>query len=805
MLRWLDDLSQDLRYGVRGLSRNPGFAAAAMVTVALGIGAATAIFSVTDAVLLKPLPYRDPDRLVLIEASNRKEHAEDVPISYAMFDQLRHETRESFEDMAALFVPRIIVPREDGSPELIYRGFATTNFLDLMGARVMLGRGFTEDDARPQRFNPDFGIPPGSVAILTYEYWQSRYGGNPSVIGQEIRSYGQRGPRIVGVLAPGFRLFFNTSYPANVNPQVWIAYNLEFPPDSRTIIPMSVVGRLRGGVGLRQARQQLGRLAQNGVEFRTELVLQKLVGQVRPAILSLMGAVTFLLLIACSNVANLLLSRATLREGELAVRAALGGGWSRLMRQILTEAVLVSACGAALGVAFAWAGLRELLAITPANLPRVSSAGIDWRVLGFACAAAFASAMLFGVMPALRAARPDVIRIFRGLAGVGGGTFLRNCVVVAEVALSFVLLIGSGLMVRSFIELHRIDPGFDARGVLTVMVLRDWDWSQPNAKRAALLAAIQNRLRKIPGVENASEALALPLNATQVGPGIPWSTGTEHGMAEVQDVLPGYFETIGTKLIAGRTFEERDNATGRRVAVIDELFAARVFPNGQAIGQRIDLWEPGFEIIGVVEHQRQASLTDSAREQIYLADGPGGLGVSRQWAIRTSGDPMLIVPEVREALKDVDPMLLAREIQPMSALVEQAQSGTRFALLLISLFAGVAAMLAAIGLYGVLATVVRQRTSEIGIRVALGARPRSIFAGVVGDGLKLSALGIAIGAGAAFGVTRAMASLLVGVRPHDPWTFAAVGAIFLCISAVACWIPARRAASIDPMTALREE
>lgn len=805
--RWLDDLAQDLRYGARGLRRNPGFAAAAIFTIALGLGAAAAIFSVTDSVLLRPLPYRDAQRLVLIEASSPTARAAEVPLSYDLFDRLRRGTRDSFEDMAALFVPRAIVPRGDGSPELIYRGFATTNFLDMMGARVMLGRGFQADDGRPQRFDPNLGVPAGSVAILTYEYWQSRYGGNPAAIGQEMPGYRERGPRIVGVLAPGFRLYFRGGGPDIVDPQVWIAYNLEYPPDSQSFIPVSLVGKLKDGAGVAQAREQLDRLAPKGLEFRVTPILAKLVAQIRPAILSLLGAVLFLLLIACSNVANLLLSRAALRERELAVRAALGGGWARLLRQMLTEAVLLALCGSAVGIALAWGGLRGLMAIAPADLPRVASAGIDGRVLMFAVAAAFFAALIFGMVPALRSARTDVIGVFRGRAGLGGSGFLRNGVVIAEVALSFVLRTGSGLMVRSFVELHRIDPGFDGGGVLTAVVLRDWNAAEPALKREALLMAVRDRLRKIPGVEAVGAALALPLTGSAWNPGTSWfeANGTFGGHAEAQWVVPGYFAALRMRVIAGRVFGDADNAPGRRLVVIDDALARKAFANRPAVGGTIRLFNGPAEVIGVVGHTRQVSLAESGPEQFYLADGASGFGVSRQWAIRTSGDPMLMAAAVREALQEVDPLLLAREVEPMSAVVDRARSATWFALLLISVFAGVAAMLAAIGLYGVLATVVRQRTGEIGIRMALGARPRAILAAVIGDGLKLSAAGIAIGVAAALGITRAMASLLVGVTAHDPRTYLGAAAIFLAVSAAACSIPARRAARVDPMTALREE
>ncbi|MBZ5626645.1 MAG: FtsX-like permease family protein, partial [Acidobacteriia bacterium] len=520
------------------------------------------------------------------------------------------------------------------------------------------------------------------------------------------------------------------------------------------------------------------------------------------------------LLIACANVANLLLVRASLRERELAVRAALGGNRWRLIRQLLAEALLLSGLGTLLGVGIAWLGVRELAGIAPANLPRIESIAVDRPVLAFAAAAGLISAAVFGVIPAWRAARPDLIHVLRGgghPAGAAYGRLLRNGVVIAEVALAFVLLIGSGLMFRSFLAFARIDPGYEQHGVLTFYVTRDWPLTRQQG-RHALLREIQARLRALPGVENVLAGLSVPLasgsrprNAPPAPPqpGPPSAAG-----AEYQQVLPGYFETLDTPLLEGRTFTPQDDEPGRNLVVIDQLLAARAFPNQSAVGKRILIPfpnSPWAEVIGVVKHQRLFSLADPGRETIYFSEGFAGIGVSRYWAIRTAGDPARYAAAVRAELAKVDRQLVLSKVQTMESLVDRDQAGTRFSLLLIGLFAAIAVLLASVGLYGVLASVVRQRTAEIGVRMALGADPASILHLVVGHGLRLGALGIAVGLLAAFGLTRAMSTMLVGVKPTDPLTFAAMAVLFLSICAVASWLPARRAAGLDPTAALRDE
>jgi len=806
----VEHLIKDFAYACRTLRKSPLFALTAAGTIALGIGASTAIFSVTDAVLLRPLPYRNPERLVLAGT-----------FSNADYFDFRNGTRHVFEDMGGVSVSRAFVPREDGSAEQLSKALVTINFFRLMGASIALGRDFTEADAVPQPADPQVLIPPGSAAILSYEYWQRRYGGDAAILGREMLSSGQRGPRMVGVLAPGFKLLATALNNTGADPDFWVANNLGYDNQHRNLLTAGAVARLKAGMSLERAQQQVDALVATlrksyptfDRPFRLEPMHRRMVAEVRPALLALMGAVMFLLLIACANVANLLLVRASLRERELAVRAALGGGRWRLIRQMLVEALLLAGAGTLLGVVLARFGIRELLAIAPANVPRLDSVTIDWHVLLFAAAAGLGAAAIFGVTPAWRASRPEVAQVLRGgrTAAWGAGTLLRNSVVVAEVALSFVLLIGSGLMLRSFIELLRVDPGYDPHGVLTFMITRQWELTRQQG-RLALLREIQTGLRTLPGVENATAALALPLShgPSSISLTIPRQRPSEPGAegADFGQVMPGYFETLRTPLVAGRTFTEEDNAPGRRVGVIDELLAAKAFPGESPIGKRIRVpWPdiPWVEVIGVVRHQRAYSLAGPGRETIYLLDGFSGIGVSRHWAIRTAGDPGKLAAAVRAEIAGIDKQLVITRMQPMDAMVDRDQAKTRFALLLIGTFAAIAVVLASVGLYGVLATVVRQRTAEIGVRMALGAAPAGIFRLVVGQGLRLGAAGIAIGLLAALELTRVMTSMLVGVRATDPATFAAMAVLFFFIAAAASWLPARRAAGLDPTVALREE
>jgi putative ABC transport system permease protein len=825
---------KNLAIAMRTLLRQPAFTAIAVLTIALGVGASTAIFSVTNAVLLQPLPYRDAGRLVVAGMDLTKRHVQGLQFSNADYIDLRDGTQSVFSDMAGVFTFRNVIARADGTPEQVRTAVVTTNFFPLMGGRVLYGRDFTAEDGTPAPTpapgaQPDPTKQPPQTGILSYEYFMKRYGGNRNVIGKSMQSQGQPGPIIVGVLVPHFRLYFPPEANEEEAPDIWIANRLAYDAANRNGFSIRPIGRLKDGVTVKQAqsaadavtadsRRTIPMNASVGYNVTLESMQQHLVAQVRPAILALMGSVVFLLLIACANVANLLLVRASLREREFAVRAALGASRWQLIVPLLTESLLLAVMGTAAGLGLAWAGIRELRLLAPANLPRLDNIHIDGTVLGFAALAGLAAAVLFGLAPAWRATLPALMNVLRGsgrTTGLQSGAAIRNLVIVVEVALSFVLLVGSGLMFRSFLYLQRIDPGFDAHNLLTFQLQFPPSAGRSNPEeRAARVRQIEERLRAIPGVENVTASYPFPLTG-DFSP-VRWGTPEAahdpslYQATDLEVVLPGYFETTRTPLLAGRTFTEDDNLPGRISVVVDQMLANKAFPGQSAVGKRIltRVRTPEAEfvqIVGVVAHQREESLAVPGREQIYFTDGFLGSGAVRSWALRTGSDPAAYENQVRTALHELNPQFLVTEVGTGDGIVHAAQAGTRFSLLLIGVFAVIAGALAGIGIYGVLATAVRQRTSEIGVRMALGAKRGDIVQLVVAQGVRLSAVGIAIGLVAAFVLGRLMTAMLVGVKATDPATFVAMTVVFLAITALASWLPARRAAGLDPKAALQED
>ena len=825
---------KDVVIAGRILFKRPAYTLTAVATIALGIGASGAIFSVTNAVLLRPLPYQDPNRLVIAGMELRKRNVLDLPFSNADFIDLREGTKAYFSDMAGVFTGRMVVPREDGTPEQISYGIVTTNFFDVLGGKIAFGRDFIAQDGAPQPQQPASGANaaparlPG-IAILSYEYFRRRYGANAAVLGRTMTIPGQPGPLIAGVLAPGFRLYFPPDANVEPDPEIYIANRLDYDSANRNNFSILPVGRLKEGASLQgaqgaadgiaaQARQTFPIDQTAGYYIDLAPMRQHLVAEVRPAILALMGSVIFLLLIACANVGNLLLVRASLRQQEFSVRAALGANRWRLVSPILIEAVLLSAMGTAVGLGLAWAGIRELQVLAPANLPRLSDVHIDGAVLAFSALAGLISAAIFGVVPALQASRPALMNVLRGVSrtsGMGSGAFLRNAVVIAEVALSFVLLIGSGLMFRSFLKLQQIDPGFDPHNLLTFQIQGVPLNRQKPEERAAFLRVITEKLQSISGVQSVTGSFPFPLTG-QFSP-IRW--GTEDAArdpnrfqaTDFQIVLPRYFETMRTALLAGRTFTDEDNLPGRDGVIVDEALAAKAFPGQSAIGKHILIRirtpqaEP-VQIIGVVAHQRVNSLAEVGREQIYFTDAFLGSGAIQSWALRTGSDPASYENQVRATIKALDPQLLITKMDTAESVVYDSQASTRFSLVLISVFAAIAALLAGVGLYGVISTSVRQRTSEIGVRMAMGAERGDILRLVVAQGLRLSAVGIVIGLIGSMLLGRVISALLVGgVKPTDATTFVGMTAGFLAISAFASWLPARRASILDPAKALREQ
>ena len=830
----MDTLLQDLRYALRQLRASPGFTATAVFTIALGIGATTAIFSVVNTVLLRPLPYAEPERLVLIQSDLRARNVTDFAFPPGDLPDLRDQGT-LFSGVAAVVTNRAPLLGQDGQPEQIVMAFGTTNLFSLLEGRTALGRGFVETDGTPLPPPPAPGAgapqqppaPPPTVAVLSHGYWQRRYGGDPNVVGQMVRS-GNFTAEVVGVLGPEFELLFPPANGIERRPDVYAPMRIDFASASRINVFLRVVARLKPGVTVPQAQAQVDGIVAGlkerfpikqtaGLAWRVEPMHEDLVADVRPGILALMGAVVFVLLIACANVANLLLVRAAARERELVVRAALGAGRRDLVRQMLAESVLLAGAGAAAGVVLAVLGLDLLRAIAPPGLPRIHDVGIDVAVLGFTALAAVAAAVTFGLVPALRASRINALGALRSAgrtAGLAAGRRLRGAVVVAEVILAFVLLIGSGLMIRSFLALARTDPGFDANGVLTFVLQPQGLGLNTDTLRANWVREMRRRLEAIPGVSGVTAAGPLPLDGGVAN--ARW--GTEEAQADpskfqqanVHAVLPGYFELLRTRLLDGRTFTEDDNAPGRSLIIVDRVLAQKAFPGRSAVGQRLFVRvrsnEPEWlEIVGVVEHQRHSSLATEGRETIFVTDGFFGHGAAQRWALRSTGNPAALGPTVRAEVARFAPSIPVAELQPMRAFVTAAMAPTRFALVLIGIFAGTAAILAAVGLYGVLSTAVRQRTAEIGVRMTFGAAPANIFRLIIGHGLRLSAVGIAGGLVASFALTRVMRTLLVGVRPTDPATFAAIAVLFLAVAAFASWLPARRATRVDPMVALRTE
>jgi predicted permease len=835
----MDTLLKDLGYAGRTLRAHLAFTIVAVATLTLGIGACTAIFSVVNAVLLRPLPYANSERLALVWGELRARHVPDWPFSPPDFADLRRQATD-FEDLAGITpAGRVPISGDDGEPEQARVAAATTNVFRLLGARVIVGRDFIDADATPQPQPPPGAQPPPpgaaapprlpAMAILSHGFWLRRYGGDSSIIGRSIDFGGNGRATIIGVLAPGFEILFAPRANFFPVPDMWVAARVDFENANRNNVLFRVIGRLKPDVPFDRADAQVESVAADlrqhfpikqtaGLHFHVVPMHDDLVRDVRPAILILMGAVIVVLLIACANVANLLVVRASSRSRELAIRAAIGGTRWRLVRQLLAESLLLALMGMVIGLALARAGIRALIALAPANLPRLDDVGLDPNVLTFTVIAGLITAVACGIVPALRASRPDLMDGLRqsgSSSGLRGGRMVRQTIVIVEVALSCVLLIAAALMVRSFVAVQRVNPGFDPNGVLTFLLPAR---GQQPAERAVFMRQVRDRLRALPGVRDVSAATPLPLDGQFVngrwGPEAAASDPSLYRQADIKIILPGYFETLRTRLIAGRTFTDADNQlTEARLLVIDELLAARAFPNqspqaiiGKRLLTRIRTAEAEpFEVIGIVAHQRHGSLAVDGPEAMFFSDGYLQHGAAAGWIVRADGDPTRLTAAIRSAVLEIDRKATLADVRPMSAFVDRALAPLRFAMLLIGIFGGVALVLASVGLYGVLSTVVRQRTAEIGVRMVFGAQRGTIFAQMIGEGLRLSAIGIIAGLIAAFAITRLLRSLLVGVTPTDPMTFATIAGLFLVIAALACWLPAQRAARVDPLIALREE
>ena len=810
---------QDLRFGARTLARNPGFASVAVLTLALGVGANAAIFSVVNAVLLRPLPWSEPDRAVMIWS--RWTAFDKTWVSDGEVNGYRRESK-TLQDVAAWGDGQVNLTG-DGEPERVAYGSVTANVFSVLGVAPIMGRVFT----------PQEDVPNGPrVVILGYGLWQRRYGGDPGIVGRAIQINGSA-YEIVGVMPADFVLPTDFQNPAPST--LWIPDGWDAASTDHGSHGYYAAARLKPGVTLAQARDDLHAIAQSWTDqgrYPRQMqfdaipysLRDEVVGGVRRSIWLLFGAVAFLLLIACANVANLLLARAEARQREVAVRTALGASAARVFRQLLTESLVLATLSGAAGLALATIGVRALAAWNPSSVPRVAGASVDWRVLAFTAAIALVTTMVFSLAPAARLVRADVTDAMKeggANATTGGGRRrFRNALVVVEMALAVVLLIGAGLMLRTIWALQRIDLGFNPSGVLTQRIALPQTAYPESADVVNFYARLVDQLNSTPGIIAAGAARSLPLGSTigdfgLVVDGYVPPPGT-NAKGDWQIVTHGYMEAMGERIARGRGIARTDTSDSQLVGLVNEEMARRYWAGRDPIGGRFRIGmrpdRPWVTVAGIVKDVHHNGLTDVVKEKFYIPHsqwhrslGNAGLVRAMTIVVKTDGNPAALSPAVRNVIRGLDANLPVADVRPMTDVVGSAMSTPRFTSVLLSIFALLALVLSAIGIYGVLSYLVSRRTREIGIRVAIGAGRAQVLKMVLGSGVSLSLAGIAIGLVLAFGVTRVLGGLLHGVTPADPATFAAVAAALVGVAALASAVPAWRASRVDPVVALKSE
>ena len=798
-------LLQDLRYATRRLLKSPGFASVAVGALALGIGANTAIFSVVNSVLLRPLPYPAPEQLVQLWESRPQQNMPRVEIAPHEFLAWADQCR-SFQRLAATDVAEYNLTGR-GEPERVTGALVTAGYFPLLGVAPAQGRAFLEEEDRPGASN---------VVVLGHELWQNRFNSDPSVVGQTVSLDGVA-CAVVGVLPRGFRL------PGGAALARPIAFSSEdrAQPGSHFL---NVFGRLKDGVTLAQAEAEMAAVAARveqslggtNVGHRVAVVSlhEQVAGGARTSLLVLLGAVALVLLIACANVANLLLARAAARRREVAVRAALGASRWRIVRQLLAESLLLSGLGGAVGLLLAVWGVDLLVGLDPTGVQRAGEVKLDWRVLAFTFGLSLLTGLLFGLAPALQASKTDFVESLKegGRSGQGlARSRLRGALVVAEVALTLVLLVGAGLLLKSFGRLLAVDPGIDPHNVLTM------DVALPPAKYAEpqRITAFYERLLQeaaaLPGVRAAGAVSVLPLagddssNFVRIEGRAPLPPG-QALRAGRRNVSADYFRAIGIPLKRGRAFTPADTAEAQRVLVINEAMARSFFAGEDPVGKRVRTGDksPWVEVVGVVGDVRHRGLDVDTRPEMFF---PQLQTPSRQMTlvVRAAGDPEALAAPLRERVRAIDPDQPVGNVKTMEAWLSESVASRRFSAAVLGVFAAVAAGLAALGLYGVVSYSVAQRTHEIGLRVALGARPRDVLRLVIGQGMSLTLIGVAVGVAAALALTRVMSGLLFGVGATDAGVFVTVPLLLAAVAMLACYVPARRATKVDPMVALRYE
>jgi putative ABC transport system permease protein len=807
----MNDVARHLRHALRGLRKSPAFTAVALITLALGIGATTAVFSVIDGVLLRPLPFEDPEELFFV--SERSSQLEGMSVSYPNFQDFR-DRHETLEGIAAYNYKGLSWTGGD-RPELLIAGRVSAGIFPVLGVEPLLGRTFTADEDR---------VSGPRVAVLSHHFWRERLGADPDVVGTTLR-FDDEPYQVAGVMPAGFRFPpFRTEVELWVPIEQWAEEWLE----SRGSHPgIYLVGRRADGVSLEEARADLDRvaaaLAQEYPDTNTDhgvtvtALHEEVVGDVRPALLVLAGAVGLVLLIACANVANLMLVRSAARRRDLAVRTALGAGRWPLVRQALSESLILGVGGGALGLGVALAGREALLAVAAQEVPRLAQTGLDLRVLGFALGISLATGLLFGLAPAVLGTRGDLAGSLKegGRGSVGAGRHrARNLLVVAEMGLALMLLAGAGLMLRTLGNLLSESPGIEVENVLTADLLLAPARYSDEVSQAAFQSRLLERLEALPGAVSAAAVMPLPLSmngwqTSYFAEGKPHPAHGEEPLTEIARVSAGYHETLGIPLVRGRYFTEADREGSVPVAIVDETFAELEWPGEDPLGKRVRLGghdgeNPWLEIVGVVGHVKNYGVDQESRRELYIPFAQSPLA-SMTVAVRTAGDPEALAGPLRDAVLSLDPDQPLASVQTLESYRSGGITERRLASQLLGIFAAVALLLAAVGIYGVMASTVAERTHEIGLRMALGARGGQVRRLVVGRGMALAGIGVAAGLAGALGVARLLESLLYGVSPADPATLAAVPVLLAAVALVACWLPARRASAVDPMVTLRSE
>ncbi len=808
---------QDIHYALRMLRKSPGFAIVAVLTLALGIGANTAMFSMVDGVILRPLPFKDARRLYTLWERNAKMGYEQNPPAAGNFRDWKDHNRV-FERMAAFDSFQTFNLAGNSNPERVDGAAVSPELFELLGVSPVIGRTFTPQEDQ---------LGQNRAVLLSYELWQRRFNASPSIVGKPIILDGSNST-VIGVMPPAFHFPGDTGTVLNIftapPAQLWVP--LALPPKAwseRSSHYLEVIGRLKPGVTLSQAQTEMNSIEDQlvkeypgdyiGSDVNLVPLHAQVVGSVRSVLLVLFGAVTFVLLIACANVANLLLARATSRRREVAIRTALGASRSRIVRQLVTENLALAIAGGVLGILIAALGISLLKLVLPDNFPRTAGIHLDRSALIFTALTSVATGLIFGLVPAFQASRTDLTKSLkqgdRGAEGFSRNR-QRNVLVISEIALAVILLIGTGLMLRTFVRLQQVDPGFKPDHLLTMEISLP-DVRYPDPQKAAFFSLILEQLRAFPDVQSAGAVGHLPL-----GGDIESYAMEVEGRAKLPNdyanpschvVMPGYFETMKIPLVEGRYFGTPDSASSPHVLIVNDVVARNVFPQESPIGRRLQMGIGGFtgEIVGVVRHTSHLTLDYAPVEEVYIPYLQAPISGTMTLTIRTASAPLALSRPVRELILARDKDQPVSKIRAMEDVMGASVAAPRFRTLLLGLFGLAALLLGGLGIYGVMSYSVSQRTREFGIRIALGADLPQILRSVIADGLRLALIGVLIGVAGGLFLTRFLQSLIFGISANDPLTFASVALLLTLVATAACYIPARRAMRVDPMVALRYE